>query len=92
MNNKDKLNSTIKYERDFDFNYFGFKTLEKSYLLKCKGVIIERPQHLLMRVSVGFHKDNIKAAIKSYEGMSQKYFIHATPTLYNSGTNNSQMA
>ena len=92
MDNKDKLNSTIKYERDFDFNYFGFKTLEKSYLLKCKGVIIERPQHLLMRVSVGFHKDNIKAAIKSYEGMSQKYFIHATPTLYNSGTNNSQMA
>ena len=92
MNNKDKLNSTIKYERDFDFNYFGFKTLEKAYLIKHKGVIIERPQHLLMRVSVGFHKDNIKAAIKSYEGMSQKYFIHATPTLYNSGTHNSQMA
>lgn len=92
MDNKDKLNSTIKYERDFDFNYFGFKTLEKAYLLKHKGVIIERPQHLLMRVSVGFHKDNIKAAIKSYEGMSQKYFIHATPTLYNSGTHNSQMA
>lgn len=86
MKNKDKINTVLKYERDYLFDYFGFKTLEKAYLMKSNGKIIERIQHLFMRVSLGIHKDDLKSAIQSYELMSEKYFIHATPTLYNAGT------
>ena len=92
MKNKDKLNSIIDYERDYNFNYFAFKTLEKAYLLKVNNKVVERIQHLLMRVSIGIHKDDIKSAITSYMYMSQKYFIHATPTLYHSGTKKNQLA
>ena len=92
LKNKDKLNSIIKYERDYDFNYFAFKTLEKAYLLKKNGKIIERIQHLFMRVSLGIHFEDIQSVIKSYNYMSQKYFIHATPTLYHSGTKQNQLA
>jgi ribonucleoside-diphosphate reductase alpha chain len=86
MKNKDKLNASINYEKDYLFDYFGFKTLEKAYLLKIDNKIIERIQHLFMRVSIGIHKDDLKSVIQSYELMSSKYFTHATPTLYNSGT------
>ena len=92
MDNKEKLDSTIIYNRDFGYDYFGFKTLERSYLLKLNGQIAERPQHMLMRVSVGIHLDDIDAAIETYELMSKKYFTHATPTLFNSGTPKPQMS
>ena len=92
MANKDKLNSVIDYERDYLFDYFGFKTLERAYLIRIKGKVVERIQHLFMRVSIGIHENDIKNAIRSYELMSMKYFIHATPTLYNAGTNNNQLA
>ena len=90
--NKDRLDSTIIYNRDFGYDYFGFKTLERSYLLKINGKIAERPQHMLMRVSVGIHLNDIDAAIETYELMSKKYFTHATPTLFNSGTPKPQMS
>ena len=86
MKNKDKLNAYINYERDYLFDYFGFKTLEKAYLMRIDNKIIERIQHLFMRVSIGIHKEDLKSAITSYEWMSNKYFTHATPTLYNAGT------
>jgi ribonucleoside-diphosphate reductase alpha chain len=86
MKNKDKLNASINYDKDYLFDYFGFKTLEKSYLMKSAGKVIERIQHMFMRVSIGIHKDDLKSAIHSYELMSSKYFTHATPTLYNAGT------
>jgi ribonucleoside-diphosphate reductase alpha chain len=92
MNNKSKLNDIINYDNDYLFDYFGFKTLEKGYLLKINGKIIERIQHLFMRVSLGIHGDDLKVVIKSYELMSQKYFTHATPTLFNSGTLKPQLA
>lgn len=92
MNNKEKLDSTIIYNRDFGYDYFGFKTLERSYLLKLDGKIAERPQHMLMRVSVGIHLNDLDAAIETYELMSKKYFTHATPTLFNSGTPKPQMS
>ncbi len=87
-----ELDSTIIYNRDFNYDYFGFKTLERSYLLKINGKIAERPQHMLMRVSVGIHKDDIASAIETYELMSKKFFTHATPTLFNSGTPKPQMS
>ncbi len=90
--NAEKLDSTIIYNRDFGYDYFGFKTLERSYLLKLNGKIAERPQHMLMRVSVGIHLDDLEAAIETYELMSKKYFTHATPTLFNSGTPKPQMS
>jgi len=90
--NADKLDSTIIYNRDFNYDYFGFKTLERSYLLKINGKIVERPQHMLMRVSIGIHKEDIDEAIETYELMSKKYFTHATPTLFNSGTPKPQMS
>ena len=90
--NADLLDSTIIYSRDFNYDYFGFKTLERSYLLKINGEIAERPQHMLMRVAIGIHKDDIKEAIETYELMSKKYFTHATPTLFNSGTPKPQMS
>ena len=92
MNNSEKLDSTIIYNRDFNYDYFGFKTLERSYLLKINGKIAERPQHMLMRVSVGIHLNDIDAAIETYELMSKKYFTHATPTLFNAGTPKPQMS
>ena len=92
MANKDRLDSTIIYNRDFGYDYFGFKTLERSYLLKINGKIAERPQHMLMRVSIGIHLNDLDAAIETYELMSKKYFTHATPTLFNSGTPKPQMS
>ena len=80
------LDSTIIYDRDFGFDYFGFKTLEKSYLLKVDGKIVERPQHLFMRVAVGIHKGDIDSVIKTYNLMSERWFSHATPTIFNAGT------
>ena len=88
----EKLDSTIIYNRDFGYDYFGFKTLERSYLLKLNGKIAERPQHMLMRVAVGIHLDDLDSAIETYELMSKKYFTHATPTLFNSGTPKPQMS
>lgn len=90
--NAEVLDSTIIYDRDFGFDYFGFKTLEKSYLLKIEGKIAERPQHLFMRVSVGIHKDDIEGVIKTYNLMSERWFTHATPTLFNAGTPKPQMS
>ncbi|HMB62422.1 MAG TPA: ribonucleoside-diphosphate reductase subunit alpha [Eudoraea sp.] len=90
--NADQLDSTIIYNRDFGYDYFGFKTLERSYLLKLNGKIAERPQHMLMRVAVGIHLDDLDSAIETYELMSKKYFTHATPTLFNSGTPKPQMS
>ena len=90
--NEELLDSTIIYNRDFGYDYFGFKTLERSYLLKINGQIVERPQHMLMRVSVGIHLDDLDAAIETYHLMSKRYFTHATPTLFNSGTPKPQMS
>ncbi|MGB5647509.1 MAG: ribonucleoside-diphosphate reductase subunit alpha, partial [Muriicola sp.] len=90
--NADVLDSTIIYNRDFGYDYFGFKTLERSYLLKLNGKIVERPQHMLMRVSIGIHLNDLESAIETYELMSKKYFTHATPTLFNSGTPKPQMS
>jgi ribonucleoside-diphosphate reductase alpha chain len=90
--NKELLDSTIIYNRDFGYDYFGFKTLERSYLLKLNGKIAERPQHMLMRVSIGIHLNDLDAAIETYELMSKKYFTHATPTLFNAGTPKPQMS
>jgi ribonucleoside-diphosphate reductase alpha subunit len=90
--NKDLLDSSIIYDRDFRYDYFGFKTLTRSYLLKIDGNIVERPQHMLMRVSLGIHKTDIQAAIKTYNLMSEGWFTHATPTLFNSGTPKPQMS
>jgi len=92
MNNADKLDSTIIYNRDFGYDFFGFKTLERSYLLKINGQIVERPQHMLMRVAIGIHKEDIDAAIETYELMSKRFFTHATPTLFNAGTPKPQMS
>ncbi len=92
MDNADKLDSTIIYNRDFGYDFFGFKTLERSYLLKINGQIVERPQHMLMRVSIGIHKEDIDAAIETYELMSKRFFTHATPTLFNAGTPKPQMS
>jgi ribonucleoside-diphosphate reductase alpha chain len=90
--NAEKLDSSIIYNRDFGYDYFGFKTLERSYLLKLNGKIAERPQHMLMRVSVGIHLDDMEAVLETYELMSKRFFTHATPTLFNSGTPKPQMS
>jgi ribonucleoside-diphosphate reductase alpha chain len=90
--NADKLDSAIIYDRDFEFDYFGFRTLEKSYLMRTHGKVIERPQHLFMRVSIGIHGENIEAAIETYNLMSERWFIHATPTLFNAGTPKPQLS
>jgi len=92
MANKERLDAAVKYERDFEYEYFGFKTLERSYLLKINGKPVERPQQMLMRVSIGIHKNDLDRAIETYDLMSQKYFTHATPTLFNSGTPRPQMS
>jgi len=90
--NSELLDSTIIYDRDYNFDYFGFKTLEKSYLLKIDGKVAERPQHMYMRVAVGIHKDDINAVIETYHLLSEGWFTHATPTLYNAGTPKPQMS
>ncbi len=92
MANKEKLDNYIDYGRDFSYDYFGFKTLERSYLLKLNGEVAERPQHMLMRVAVGIHHGDIEKALETYDLMSQGYFTHATPTLFNSGTPTPQMS
>jgi ribonucleoside-diphosphate reductase alpha chain len=92
MDNAEFLNSHIIYNRDFNYDYFGFKTLERSYLLKINGKIVERPQHMLMRVSVGIHLNDLDAVIETYDLMSKKFFTHATPTLFNAGTPKPQMS
>ncbi|OEU13131.1 Ribonuc_red_lgC-domain-containing protein [Fragilariopsis cylindrus CCMP1102] len=92
MANKERLNAAVNHDRDFDYDYFGFKTLEKSYLLKLDGDIAERPQHMLMRVAVGIHGDDIDRVIETYEGLSGRYFTHATPTLFNAGSTKPQMS
>jgi len=89
---KEKLNSIIDYERDYLLDYFGFKTLERSYLLKINGKAIERPQHMWMRVALGIHGWDVKDAIESYELMSKRFYTHATPTLFNAGTPRPQMS
>jgi ribonucleotide reductase alpha subunit len=89
---KDAINAMIDYERDYFFDYFGFKTLERAYLMRCNKVIIERPQHLLMRVAITIHGSNMDKVKETYDLMSQKYFIHATPTLFNAGTPRPQLS
>ncbi len=88
----DQLDSAIIYDRDFTFDYFGFKTLERSYLLRMNGKVVERPQHMLMRAAVGIHGEDITSAIETYHLMSEKWFIHATPTLFNAGTPKPQLS
>jgi ribonucleoside-diphosphate reductase alpha chain len=90
--NRDMLDSTIIYDRDFGYDYFGFKTLEKSYLLKINGKVAERPQHMIMRVAVGIHKEDLESVIETYNLMSERWFTHATPTLFNSGTPKPQLS
>jgi ribonucleoside-diphosphate reductase alpha chain len=90
--NKEKLNSHIDYQRDYLFDYFGFKTLERAYLLRVNKKIIERPQHMWMRVAIGIHGNDIKDVLHTYDLMSKKYFTHATPTLFNAGTNRPQLS
>ena len=92
MENREALDSSIIYDRDFKYDYFGFKTLTRSYLMKLNGEIVERPQQMLMRVSVGIHKGDIQSAIKTYNMMSEGWFTHATPTLFNAGTPKPQMS
>lgn len=91
-NNADKLDSAIIYDRDYSFDYFGFKTLERSYLLKANKKVVERPQHLLMRAAIGIHGSEIDTAIETYNLMSEKWFVHATPTLFNAGTPKPQLS
>lgn len=88
----DQLDSAIIYDRDYSFDYFGFKTLERSYLLRMNGRVVERPQHMLMRAAVGIHGENIDGAVETYHLMSEKWFIHATPTLFNAGTPKPQLS
>jgi ribonucleoside-diphosphate reductase alpha chain len=92
MDNAEFLDSHIIYNRDFNYDYFGFKTLERSYLLRINGKIVERPQHMLMRVSVGIHLGDLESVIETYDLMSKKFFTHATPTLFNAGTPKPQMS
>lgn len=90
--NAELLDSSIIYDRDFNYDYFGFKTLERSYLLKVDGKVVERPQHMLMRVAIGIHQADVQAAIETYNLLSEKWFTHATPTLFNAGTPKPQMS
>jgi len=90
--NKELINNMIDYNRDFSLGYFGFKTLERAYLIRTGGRIVERPQHMFMRVAIGIHGDDFKNVEQTYFHMSQRYFTHATPTLFNSGTQRPQMS
>ena len=88
----ERINEVIDYSRDFSYDFFGFKTLERAYLLKVDNKIVERPQHMLMRASLGIHHDDLESAFETYNLMSQMWFTHATPTLFNSGTPKAQMS
>ena len=90
--NKDTINAMIDYKRDYYFDFFGFKTLERAYLMRCNKTIVERPQHMFMRVSITIHGSNMEKVKETYDYMSQKYFIHATPTLFNAGTSRPQLS
>ena len=90
--NKERINSAIIYDRDYNFDYFGFKTLERSYLLRADGKVVERPQHMIMRAALGIHGEDIDSAIQTYNLMSEKWFTHATPTLFNAGTPKPQLS
>lgn len=90
--NAEKLDSEIIYNRDFDYDYFGFKTLERSYLLRVNGRVVERPQHMLMRVSVGIHGRDLARAVETYHFLSERWFTHASPTLFNAGTPRPQLS
>ncbi len=92
MKHRTEIDSAIDYHKDYDFDFFGFKTLEKSYLYKTDNKIVERPQDMLMRVSLAIHRNNLKEALNNYDLMSKHYFTHATPTLYNAGSNREQFA
>jgi ribonucleoside-diphosphate reductase alpha chain len=92
MSNKESLDGAIHQERDLDFDYFGFKTLERSYLLKIGGRVVERPQYMYMRVAVGICKGDVQMALRIYDDLSQHYYTHATPTLFNAGTKRPQMS
>ena len=92
IKNKEKLNTYIDYQRDYLFDYFGFKTLERAYLMRVNKKVIERPQHLWMRVSIGIHGNDMREVLQTYDMMSKKYFTHATPTLFNAGTNRPQLS
>jgi len=92
MKNKEEIDSAIVYDRDFGYSFFGFKTLERSYLLKLNGKIAERPQHMLMRCAIGIHGEDVKAAIATYKLVSERYYTHASPTLFNSATNKPQLS
>ena len=90
IDNKEKINATLDYEKDFNYDYFGFKTLERAYLMRIVGKIVERPQHMLMRVALSIHKDDLKEGLKAYKMMSEGFFTHATPTLFNMGSRREQ--
>jgi ribonucleotide reductase alpha subunit len=90
--NIDKIQARLVYNRDYNYDYFGLRTLERAYLLKDGKKIIERPQHMLMRVSIGIHKEDLDSAFETYDLMSELWFTHATPTLFNSGTPRPQMS
>lgn len=90
--NRDQIDSAIIYDRDYSFDYFGFKTLERSYLLRMDGEVVERPQHMLMRAALGIHGEDLESALQTYNLMSEKWFIHATPTLFNAGTPKPQLS
>ena len=91
-NNKDFFDSIINYDRDYEIDYFGFKTLERAYLMRVNKVVVERPQHMWLRVSIGIHFNDLESVKQTYDLMSQKYFTHATPTLYNAGTPRPQLS
>ncbi len=90
--NQEIIDSAIIYDRDFTFDYFGFKTLERAYLLRMNGEVVERPQHMLMRASLGIHGEDLASALETYNLMSEKWFVHATPTLFNAGTPRPQLS
>uniref|UniRef100_A0A7S0RKH5 Ribonucleoside-diphosphate reductase n=1 Tax=Pyramimonas obovata TaxID=1411642 RepID=A0A7S0RKH5_9CHLO len=92
MKNAARLDSEIVYDRDFEYDYFGFKTLERSYLLRINGKVVERPQHLLMRVAIGIHGEDIEKALHTYKLMSERWFTHASPTLFNAATPRPQLS
>ena len=89
---KKEIEEAIDYDRDFQYDYFGFQTLTRAYLLRIKGTIVERIQHMLMRVALGIHGQDLEAALESYDLFSRKFFTHATPTLYNAGTPRPQLS
>lgn len=92
VDHAERLNAAIVFDRDFEYDFFGFKTLERSYLIKMNGKVVERPQHMLMRVALGIHLKDIDAAIETYNLMSEKWFTHASPTMFNAGTPKPQMS